>query len=107
MELTTRIIDLYHTLGAIKPTSRAVGVSEQTVRRTLIASGEYTSPRSQEITAMIEAGKTTDDISAELGISRTTVNGYMPYSKGSYFNPPSKNALRIRKHLRKKSGQSS
>lgn len=90
------VVRTYRDLLSIKSAARKLNLSEQTVRRILLAEGEYTSPRAQEIDSMVEAGLTIDEISTELGVSQSAVHSYLPYSKGSYaVGEKSKNALRI------------
>jgi FixJ family two-component response regulator len=101
-DLENHVIETYKVAGNIRTTAKNCGVSEQTARKILITAGEYISPITIQIASMIEQGKTVEKIAAELDMKPKTVQSYMPYRKGSYKAPPSKNALRIRKYRHKK-----
>lgn len=110
MTTADKIIETYKLRGSIKQTARELHIAEQTVRRTLVIAGEYTSPRSQEIDRLLEAGHSMDEIASELCIKQKTVRVYMQYTRGSYIVPyeqKSANAKRIiacRKRKNKKGG---
>lgn len=78
------IVRLYHDTESIKAVSRETGISEQTIRRVLILTGEYSSARSAEISTLYDHGLSIDDIAAELGISKKTVLAYIPYTRNPY-----------------------
>lgn len=84
MTTADKIIETYKLRGSIKQTARELHIAEQTVRRTLVIAGEYTSPRSQEIDRLLEAGHSVDEIASELCIKQKTVRVYMQYTRGSY-----------------------
>lgn len=97
------IISIYHETESAKETARISGLSPQKVRRILITAGEWSSPRTDEITRLWESGKTVAEISALLGIAPKTVAGHLPYRKGEYKgNNPSGNALNIRRYRERK-----
>ena len=60
------------------------GISRIKVRKILITTGDLTYPETREIQAALDAGKTIKEISVEMGISPSTVNSLLPYSKGVY-----------------------
>jgi hypothetical protein len=99
---TARVLELYAEFGKIKPTARAAGISEQTVRKLLITAGAYSCELSNTVKHMLESGMTIAEIASTLGKSENAVRSYMPYEKGTYLKPPSVNALRIRKHRQKR-----
>ena len=48
-------------------------------------------------------GFSVEDIADKLGVSKSAVSGYLPYSKGVYLGEnPSSNAIKIRKCRAKK-----
>lgn len=110
MTVADKIIAAYRLCGSIKQTARELHVAEQTVRRTLVLDGEYTSSRSEEIDRLLEAGHSVDEIASELCIKPQTVRVYMQYTRGSYLAPyeqKTANAKRIiacRKRKNKKGG---
>ena len=92
------IVQAYNTEGSIKKVAALFRISEQKVRKVLIAAGEYESDMSVQIKDLYEQGFSVEDIADKLGISKSAVSGYLPYSKGLYLGEnPSKNALKIRK----------
>ena len=53
---------------------------------------------SVQVKGLYEQGFSIEDIADKLGVSKSTVSGYLPYSKGVYLGEnPSSNALRVRK----------
>ncbi len=99
---TARVLELYGELGKIKPTARAAGISEQTVRKLLITAGAYTCDLTVKVQDLLAQGMTIAEVASTLGKSENAVRSYMPYEKGTYLKPPSLNALRIRKHRESK-----
>ena len=99
---TGRVLGLYEEFGKIKPTAKAAGMSEQTVRKLLITAGAYTCELTVKISEMRSSGMSVAEIAKALNKSENAVRSYMPYEKGTYLKPPSVNALRIRKHRENK-----
>ena len=110
MTVADKIIAAYRLCGSIKQTARELHVAEQTVRRTLVLAGEYTSSRSEEIDRLLEAGHSVDEIASELCIKPQTVRVYMHYTRGSYLTPyeqksdTAKRIIACRKRKNKKGG---
>ena len=71
----------YKNTNSIKKTSKNVGLSEEKVKKILITSGLYTSPKQQEITALAEQGKTIDEIAEQLKMSPKQIRVFLPYTK--------------------------
>lgn len=92
------ILEQYRLSQSIKGVAAVLNISEQTVRRTLITAGLYTSERAKRIQQLYVAGMPTKDIAELLKISTSAVSSYLPYRKG-----PRKgwgttvNAMRIKK----------
>ena len=101
------IIKAYNAEGSIRKTAALLGVSVQKVRKHLIDAGVYESDMAAQVRDLHERGYSTDEMAAALGVSRSAVSGYLPYTKGAYLSDaPSKNALRIRKCRNKESKES-
>lgn len=97
------IIQAYNTEGSIKKVAAMFRISEQKVRKVLIDAGEYESDMSVQVKDLYEQGFSVEDIADKLGVSKSAVSGYLPYSKGLYLGEnPSGNALKIRKCRAKK-----
>ena len=92
------IVQAYNTEGSIKKVAALFRISEQKVRKILIDAGEYESDMSIQVKDLYEQGFSVEDIADKLGVNKSTVSGYLPYSKGVYLGEnPSSNALRVRK----------
>lgn len=92
------IIKVYSVEGSIRRTAALLRISAQKVRKHLIDAGVYESDMAAQVRDLHERGYSTDETAAALGVSRSTVSGYLPYTKGGYLSDtPSKNALRIRR----------
>lgn len=97
------IVQAYNTEGSIKKVAALFRISEQKVRKILIDAGEYESDRAGEVKDLYEQGFSVEDIADKLGVSKSAVSGYLPYSKGLYLSEtPSSNAIKIRKCRAKK-----
>ena len=97
------IIKTYNTEGSIRKTAALLRISEQKVRKHLIDAGVYESDMAAQVRDLYGRGYSTDEMAAALGVSRSAVSGYTPYTKGEYLSDaPSKNALRIRRCRSKK-----
>lgn len=92
------IVQAYNTEGSIKRVAALFRISEQKVRKVLIDVGEYESDMSVQVKDLYEQGFSVENIADKLGVSKSVVSGYLPYSKGLYLGEnPSSNALRVRK----------
>ena len=97
------IIQSYNTEGSIKKVAALFRISEQKVRKILIDANLYESDMSVQVKDLYEQGFSIEDIADKLGVSKSAVSGYLPYSKGLYLGEnPSGNALKIRKCRAKK-----
>lgn len=92
------IIQAYNAVVSIKKVAALFRISEQKVRKILIDAGEYESDMSVQVKDLSEQGFSVEDIADKLGVSKSAVSGYLPYSKGLYLSEtPSSNAIKIRK----------
>ncbi len=104
MELNHQDIVAYyqHTKSA-KDTARRFQLSDQKVRKILIAEGAFETPRSKEINELYELGFTIREISDYTGLTTGCVSSYLPYIKCEYYVPnASKGALYLRQWKAKK-----
>lgn len=95
------IINWYSKTQSIKKTSKKTGVSEQSVRRTLVLAGLYSSPMSEKIFELTQQNLTPPEIATQLNIQVKTVQGYLPYQRGPY-NEVTINAKNIAKWRKKR-----
>lgn len=86
---------LYGTGDSIKTIAKRLEISEQKVRRILIADGKIVTDESR----MYAQGYTVEEICKRTGKKRNAVLGRLPYTKGLYdAEKPTRNAENIRKH---------
>lgn len=92
------IIQSYNIEGSIKKVAALFRISEQKVRKILIDADLYESDISLQVKDLYEQGFSVEGIADKLKVSKGTVSGYLPYTKGLYLGEnPSSNALKIRK----------
>lgn len=92
------IIQSYNIEGSIKKVAALFRISEQKVRKILIDANLYESDMSVQVKDLYEQGFSIEDIANKLKVSKGTVSGYLPYTKGLYLGENlSSNALKIRK----------
>lgn len=93
------VSSFYRANDSLRQTAMHFGISEGKCRKILITTGDYRSPRTDEILRLVDAGLSLEDISRELSIGISAINAHLPYSKGEYnVDQPTVNAQRIRRH---------
>lgn len=103
--MNNNIVDAYEILQSIKGVAQQKKISEGKVIKTLITEGAFTNSTSIAVHKLHAKGKTEKEISAELGLSISCVNMYLPYRKGAYRSDcPTQNAIRIRECRERKGG---
>ena len=82
-----QIVALYKELGSVNAVVEKLGgaASKIKVQRVLITEGLWSSKTSREIGVLFEQGKTASEIAEELQLSLKSVQSYLPYTKGAYF----------------------
>ena len=83
----SQIVELYKEHGSINKVVELVGgsASKIKVQRVLITEGLWSSKTSREIGELFEKGKSPQEIADDLKISVKSVQSYLPYTKGAYF----------------------
>lgn len=99
----SQITEAYKHIQAIKTTARVLGISAATVKRVILNAGLWHSDQSIRIRSLYEDGISVDEIANRLKISRNTVIGYLPYTRGYRLTAhKSANAINIAKTRAKK-----
>ena len=99
MNAEENVISLYKQGASTKVIEKQGVCSSAKARKILITEGLYESPRTAEVSKLVNSGLTTTQIAERLGIGVKAVNAYLPYKKGIYnSDTPTENAVRIRKH---------
>ena len=75
------LYDEYRNTQSIKKTAKKAGLSEEKTKKLLISAGLYTSEKHEKIKALLDQGKTLDEISRELKISQKQLRIFIPNDK--------------------------
>ena len=96
-ELLAAVVDSYEETGELKLTAEEFGMSALKIRKLLITAGAYHNDLSDQVNDLFAQGKTVAEIGQIIGLGKSSINGYLPYTKAVY-NPKelSQNAERIK-----------
>lgn len=75
---------VYDNTGEIKATADELDMSPMKVKKLLITSGKLEYEETKQIKRLMEYGKGIGDIQKELGLRKSSINSYLPYSKVPY-----------------------
>lgn len=96
-ELLEIVSASYEETGELKLTAEEFDMSALKIRKLLITAGVYHNDASDEVNRLYSKGKTPEEIANITGLGRSSVNGYLPYSKAIYKPEElSQNAERIK-----------
>lgn len=91
-------IATYEQYESVKRAAYELGISAAKLKKILVSSQAFQNETSEKIQNLYNSGKSISEISEVLGLSKSCVNMYLPYTKCIYNAPsPSNNALKIRK----------
>ena len=97
-DLTAAVSESFKETGELKLTADEFGLSAIKIRKLLITAGVYSNDISDEVNALYNQGKSVTEIEQITGLSKSSVNGYLPYNKVVYNQSElSLNADRIKK----------
>lgn len=82
--LIQTVEEVYKEKGRIRTTAAELDLAEHKVKKLLITSGALVYPQTEEIQRLIRCGKQMSEIMEETGLSRASINFYLPYSKIPY-----------------------
>lgn len=96
-ELLEAVTESYKETGEMKLTAEEFDMSALKIRKLLITAGVYHNKLSDQVNELYTEGRTLIEIGRITGLGRSSINGYLPYSKAVY-NPKelSQNAERIK-----------
>lgn len=83
-ELLSTVDTVFEEKQEIKATAIELDLAELKVRKLLITSGKLCYPQTQQIQNLQRSGKKPEEIQSILGLSRASINAYLPYSKIPY-----------------------
>lgn len=102
-ELIEAVVESYEETGELKITANEFNLSPLKIRKILITAGVYQNKVSDEVNELYKQGKTTQQIMEITGLKKSSVNGYLPYSKIIYKSDiVSRNAVRIQVYRNRK-----
>ena len=83
-ELLSTVNSVYEEKQEIKATAIELNLAELKVKKLLITSGKLHYPMTGDIQDLQKAGKKSEEIQRILGLSRASINSYLPYTKIPY-----------------------
>ena len=94
--LLDAVSESFEETGELKQTAAEFDMSPLKIRKLLITSGVYSNEISKVVNDLHAAGKSIADIQELTGLKKSSVNGYLPYTKSIYKSEElSMNAERI------------
>ncbi len=102
-ELLNITAEVYNTTNEIKATALELDLPPNKIKKLLITAGVLNYSETQQIQGLQAQEKSMEDIQVSLGLSRSAINTYLPYSKVIYkMNEISQNAERVKKYKERK-----
>lgn len=83
-QLMECVDDCFTQTGEIKATAEELGISSIKVKKLLITSGKLEYEETKQIQRLLAYGKKLSEIQQELGLKKSSINSYLPYSKVPY-----------------------
>lgn len=89
-EMMDAVVSLYQTPGdsgdhmSLRAIGDEMNLTPQRVRKFLITAGVYESETADKVRRLYDMGKIVPEIMKEAGLSKATVNSYLPYSRPIY-----------------------
>lgn len=80
-ELIRIVAEVYHNTDEIKATATELSLPPNKVKKLLITGKVLSYPETEQIQALLQQGKTMEEIQAITGLSHSAINTYLPYSK--------------------------
>lgn len=102
-ELIDMVTEVYHNTNEIKATSIEISLPPHKVKKLLITGKVISYPETEQILSLQRQGRTMEEIENIMGLSYSTINTYLPYSKVIYkLSEISQNAERVRRYKARK-----
>lgn len=83
-QLLDRVDAAYDETGELVNTAKKLGMSNIRLKKLLITSGKLKYPETEQIQQLLKEGKSIDEIGEILGLKKSSINSYLPYSKIAY-----------------------
>lgn len=78
------VCEVYDNTGEIKATADELDLAPLKVKKLLITAGKIRYQQTEDILKLLAEGRTIDEISRATGLSRASINSYLPYQKIPY-----------------------
>lgn len=78
------VCEVYDDTGEIKATADELDLAPLKVKKLLITAGKMKYQQTEDILKLQAAGRSIDEISMMTGLSRASINSYLPYQKIPY-----------------------
>lgn len=102
-ELIETVTEIYHNTNEIKATATELSLPPHKVKKLLITGKVVSYPETAQIQALIQQGKTMAEIQSIIGLSYSSIQTYLPYSKVIYkLSEISQNAERVKRYKAQK-----
>lgn len=102
-ELIDIVTEIYKKNQEIKATALELSLPPHKVKKLLITGNVISYPETEQIQALLQQGRTIEEIQGIMGLSYSTINTYLPYTKVIYkMSEISQNAERIKRYKERK-----
>ena len=103
MQLLETVDYIYDCTGEINATATELDMSSTKIKKLLITSGKLEYDETKQIQRLMAYGKKMSEIQDEMGLKKSSINSYLPYSKVPYKDSEiSANAERCELYRRRK-----
>lgn len=100
--LLDTVDEVYQEKQEIKAVALELNLAPLKIKKLLITSGQLKYPETEQILNLKQEGRTSEEIQEVMGLSRASINSYLPYSKIPYKGEMSQNAERVRLYKERK-----
>lgn len=102
-ELIDTVAEVYQATNEIKATAIELSLPPNKVKKLLITAGVLKYTETEQIQSLLQQVKTIAEIQTIMGLSYSTINTYLPYSKVIYkMSEISQNAERVNRYKNRK-----
>ena len=102
-ELINAVTEVYEATNEIKATAIELSLPPNKVKKLLITGQVLSYPETEQIRSLLQQGKTMEEVQVIMGLSYSTINTYLLYTKVIYkMSEISQNAERVRRYQAKK-----
>ena len=102
-ELIDMVAEVYQEKQEIKATAKELSLPPNKVKKLLITGKAITYPETEQVQTLLCQGRSMEEIQKIMGLSRPSINNYLPYTKVVYkMSEISQNAERIKRYKARK-----